>query len=73
MIHYKKIVGRISMKSSMRGKAISASAENVTPFGTCLFVKGKEYSLTYEGYPFLREQVLCTIQDVQLLHGCHLY
>ncbi len=61
------------MKSSRRGKAISVSVENITPFGIWLFVKGNEYFLNYRDYPYFREQVLSAIQDVQLLHGCHLY
>lgn len=61
------------MKSSKRGKTIPVSVENVTPFGIWLFVKGKEYFLNYRDYPFFREQVLSAIQDVQLLHGYHLY
>lgn len=55
------------------GKTISASVENITPFGIWLFVKGKEYFLNYKDYPYFREQVLSSIQDVQLLHGYHLY
>jgi Protein of unknown function (DUF2442) len=61
------------MKSSRRGKTISASVENITPFGIWLFVKGREYFLSYKNYPFFREQVLSAIQNVQLLHGYHLY
>ena len=61
------------MKSSKRGKTISVSVENITPFGIWLFVKGKEYFLNYKDYPYFREQVLGAIQDVQLLHGYHLY
>jgi hypothetical protein len=61
------------MKSSKRGKNISVSVENITPFGIWLFVKGKEYFLSYKDYPYFREQVLSAIQDVQLLHGYHLY
>ena len=61
------------MKSSKRGKTISASVENITPFGIWLFVKDKEYFLNYKDYPYFREQVLSAIQDVQLLHGHHLY
>ncbi|HNR14910.1 MAG TPA: DUF2442 domain-containing protein [Thermodesulfobacteriota bacterium] len=61
------------MKSSRRGKAISVSVENITPFGIWLFVKGKEYFLNYSDYPYFRDQVLGAIQDVQLLHGCHLH
>ena len=61
------------MKSSKRGKTISVSVENITPFGIWIFVKGKEYFLNYKDYPYFREQVLSAIQDVQLLHGYHLY
>jgi hypothetical protein len=60
------------MKLSKRGKTISVSVENITPFGIWLFVKGKEYFLSYKDYPYFRQQVLSAIQDVQLLHGYHL-
>lgn len=61
------------MKSPKRGKTISTSVENIAPFGIRLFVEGKEYFLSYKDYPNFREQVLIAIQDVQLLHGYHLY
>ena len=61
------------MKSSKRGKAISVSVENITPFGIWLFVQGKEYFLRYQDYPYFQDQVLSSIQNVQLLHGYHLY
>jgi len=61
------------MTSSKRGKAISVSVENITPSGIWLFVKGKEYFLSYEDYPYFQDQTLSSIQDVQLLHGFHLY
>jgi hypothetical protein len=61
------------VKSPRRGKAISASVENITPSGIWLFVKGTEYFLSYEDCPYFKDQVLRAIQDVQLLHGYHLY
>jgi len=61
------------MRSSKRGKSTSASVENITPFGIWMLIKGKEYFLSYEGYPYFREQTLRSIQGVQLLHGKHLY
>jgi hypothetical protein len=61
------------MKSSKRGNAISVSVENITPWGIWLFVRGKEYFLSYADYPYFKDQVLRSIQDVQLLHGYHLY
>jgi hypothetical protein len=61
------------MTSSRRGKGIFVSVENITPLGIWLFVKGKEYFLSYEEYPYFQDQTLSSIQDVQLLHGYHLY
>ena len=61
------------MKLLNIGKSISASVENITPFGIWLFVKEKEYFLNYEDYPYFKDQTLKSIQHVQLLHGYHLY
>ncbi|MCE5251844.1 DUF2442 domain-containing protein [bacterium] len=61
------------MKSSKLGKSISVSVENITPFGIWLFVKEKEFFLSYKEYPFFEDQTLHSIQNVQLIHGCHLY
>src|SRR3990172_6170535 len=35
------------MKLLKRGKGISVSIENITPFGICLYVKEREYFLNY--------------------------
>lgn len=61
------------MKSLSIGKNISASVENITPFGIWLFVKEKEYFLNYEDYPYFKDQTLKAIQHLQLLHDYHLY
>ncbi len=61
------------MKSQMHGKGISVSVENITPFGIWLYVMGKEYFLSYEDYPYFKGQPISSIQNVQLLHGYHLY
>lgn len=61
------------MKLSRRGETILVSVENITPFGIWLFVKGREYFLSYKEYPYFRDQTLKSIQAVQLLHGYHLY
>ena len=63
----------MKMKSLKNGKNILISVENITPFGIWVFVKGKEYFLSYEDYPYFKEQTLSSIQNVQLLHGYHLY
>lgn len=61
------------MKSLRHGKDISVCVENITPFGIWLFIKEKEYFLNYKDYPFFKDQTLSSIQNVQLLHGYHLY
>ena len=61
------------MKSLKHGKSILLSVENITPFGVWLFVKEKEYFLTYRDYPYFQDRTLSSIQNVQLLHGYHLY
>jgi len=61
------------MKSSKRGANISVNVENITPFGLWLFVNGHEYFLNYQDYPYFKEQTIKAIQNVNLLHGYHLY
>jgi hypothetical protein len=61
------------MKLSRHGKDISVRVENITSFGIWLLVKEKEYFLSYKDFPFFKEQTLNSIQNVQLLHGYHLY
>jgi len=61
------------MKSLRHGENTSVSVENITPFGIWLFVKEKEYFLSYKDYPYFRDQTLNSIQNIQLLHGYHLY
>jgi len=61
------------MKSLKHGKNISVSVENITPFGIWLFVKEKEYFLSYQDYPYFKDKTLNSIQNVQLLHEYHLY
>jgi len=61
------------MKSLGHGKNILVSVENITPSGIWIFVKEKEYFLIYKDYPYFKDQTLSSIQNVQLLHGYHLY
>ena len=61
------------MKSLKNGKNISVSVENITSFGIWLFVKGKEYFLDYDTYPYFQHKTIAAIKNVRLLHGFHLY
>jgi hypothetical protein len=61
------------MKLLKNGKDLLISVENITNFGIWLFVKGKEYYLNYEEYPYFKNNTLSSVQNVQLLHEYHLY
>ena len=61
------------MRSLKHGKDILVSVENITPLGIWLFVTDEEYFLSYKDYPYFKNQTLSSIQNVQLLHGYHLY
>jgi len=61
------------MKLSKRGTNISASVENITPLGIWIFIKEREYFLSYKAFPYFKDQTIRAIQNVQLLHGYHLY
>ena len=63
----------IKVKSLRNGKDISVSVENITPLGIWLFVKGKEYFLNFDVYPYFKDQTVKSIQNVKLLHGFHLH
>ncbi len=61
------------MKLLKRGTSISVSVENITPLGIWLFVKEKEYFLSYKDFPYFKDQTFKSIQNVRLLYGYHLY
>ncbi len=61
------------MRSSKHGKNILVSIENITSFGIWILIKEKEYLLSYKDFPYFKDQTLNSIQNVQLLHGNHLY
>lgn len=62
------------MKSSMLGKSTSsAEVENISRQGIWLFVKGREYFLPYDEYPWFEDAKLSEIHNVKLLHGAHLH
>ena len=61
------------MKSLKSGKNTSISVENITPFGVWILVGCKEYFLSYRDYPYFKDQTVRSIQNVELLHGFHLY
>ena len=61
------------MRSIERGLSTSSvEVLNVSPHGLWLSVRGKEYFLSYEDFPWFQDARLSEIQDVHLVHGRHL-
>lgn len=46
---------------------------NISIHGIWLYVRGKEYFLPHQEYPWFQNARLSEIHNVQLLHGKHLY
>ncbi|OGF44884.1 MAG: hypothetical protein A2452_01930 [Candidatus Firestonebacteria bacterium RIFOXYC2_FULL_39_67] len=61
------------MKLLKNGKDTLVSVENITGFGIWLLVKGKEYFMNYETYPYFKDENVNHITNVKLLHESHLY
>lgn len=58
------------MKSFERGISTSSvDVVNVSPHGIWLDVRGKEYFLPYEEFPWFQDARLSEIHRVQLIHG----
>jgi Protein of unknown function (DUF2442) len=62
------------MKSSTLGTNTSAvEVTHISAHGVWLMVKGREYFLSYEDFPWFKDAKLGDILDVKLLHATHLY
>jgi len=61
------------MRSLVRGKSTSAvEVTNIDTFGFWLLVRGKEYFLAYEEYPWFKDARVRDILGVRILHQDHL-
>ena len=62
------------MRSSKPGKATSKpEVTNISAHGFWLLLRGTEYFLPFEKFPWFRDAKVSQITDVQLLHETHLY
>lgn len=62
------------MKSLKHGKSTSkVETTNISEHGFWVFLKGKEYFLPFEQFPWFRDANISQITDVELCHGTHLY
>ena len=61
------------MKLAERGTSTSSvEVSNISPHGVWLYVKGKEYLLSYKDFPWFKNARLSEIQNVRLIHGHNL-
>ena len=63
------------MKSKNNGKNTSKKIEvqNISAFGIWLFVKDKEYFLSFKLFPWFKNAKVSDVQNVKLNNGHHLY
>jgi hypothetical protein len=62
------------MKSEIIGASTSeAEVLNVSPHGFWLAVRGTEYFLDFENFPWFRDATIRQISAVELLHEHHLH
>ena len=62
------------MKSPKLGTRTSdVEVTNIDSHGFWLFIKGKEYFLPYEEYPWFKDARVCDILNVEFSHENHLH
>lgn len=62
------------MKSSTLGtNTLAVEVTHISAHGVWLMVRGREYFLSYEDFPWFKDAKLGVILDVKLLHATHLY
>lgn len=63
------------MKSQRHGKVASSKVEvtNIGPHGIRIFLKNREYFLSYKEYPWFRDATVADILNVKLFHKSHVH
>lgn len=57
----------------MRGKnTLDVEILNISPHGIWIYVKGKEYALPFDEYPWFKDAKISEIGNVEFKHGHHL-
>ncbi len=52
---------------------LEVEVSNIDTHGLWLFIKGKEYFLSYKEYPWFKDAKISDIINVELLHESHLH
>ena len=62
------------MKLLKNGKNISKpEITNISEHGFWIYIRAKEYFLSFKEYPWFKDAKISSITDVELMHGHHLY
>ena len=62
------------MKLLKNGKNISKpEITNISEHGFWIYIRAKEYFLSFKEYPWFKDAKISSIIDVELMHGHHLY
>ncbi len=62
------------MRSAAHGKStLEAEVQDISRNGVWLYVKSKEYFLSYKIYPWFEAAKVSEVYHLKLLHGNHLY
>ena len=69
----KKSLRKTTTKSAKRGKTtLEVEVQGISKFGIWLFVKGEEYLLTYEEYPWFKSAKVSEVMNVKHINEDHL-
>ena len=62
------------MKSSVLGRnTLKVEVLDISQHGVWLHVKGKEFFLSHEDYPWFKEAKVSDVYNLKFMHGSHLY
>jgi len=62
------------MRLKRLGKGISGvEVQAISPFGVWVYVKGKEYLLSFQEYPWFKDARINEVYRVELIHGRYLH
>lgn len=62
------------MRSSLLGKTTSrAEVQDISRHGVWLFVRGREFLLPFQKFPWFKDAKVSSVYNVKLVHQSHLY
>jgi len=62
----------MKLKSNGKNTLKKVEVQSISPFGIWLFVKDKEYFLSFKLFPWFKNAKISDVQNVKLSNGHHL-